>query len=88
MNEEAAGNFYQRIYIGFTRTPRGLHQQQRAATSGSITTTTCSPGTATSNQFRLAEIIATNVNNALKRITVPPFEALAQQPFEPDVCAD
>ena len=75
MNEEAAGNFYQRIYIGFHSNASGLGTNSSARGDiGLYNNDNLFPGTATSNQFRLAEIIATNVNNALKRITVPPFE--------------
>ncbi len=75
MNEEASGNLYQRIYVGFHSNAAGSATNSTARGDiGLYNNTSLFPGTATSNQFRLAEIIATNVNNALKRVTVPPFE--------------
>ena len=80
MNREVAGNMYKRIYIGFhsnastgntnTATARGdvgLYNDPSLSTN-------VAPNSDTPNQRRLAEIIGTNVNNAFKAITVPPFE--------------
>lgn len=75
MNEEASGNLYRRIYIGFHSNASGSGTNSTARGDiGLYNNTSLFPGTATSNQFRLAQIIATNVNNALKQVTVPPFE--------------
>jgi hypothetical protein len=75
MNRETAGNMFKRLYIGFHSNASGLGTNSTARGDvGLYNNESLFPGTATSNQFRLAEILATNVNNALKTITVPAFE--------------
>jgi len=75
MNREAAGNMFKRAYIGFHSNASGLGTNSTARGDvGLYNDELLFPGTSTSNQFRLAEILATNVNNALKTITVPAFE--------------
>lgn len=75
MNREAEGNMFKRVYLGFHSNASGLGTNSTAR--GNVVlynNESLFPGTSTSNQFRLAQIVATNVNNALNRITVPPFE--------------
>lgn len=75
MNREASGNLFKRLYIGFHSNASGLGTNSTARGDvGLYNNNALFPGTATSNQFRLAEILATNVDNALKQVTVPPFE--------------
>jgi hypothetical protein len=75
MNREAADNMFKRVYVGFHSNASGLGTNSTArGDTGLYNDESLFPGTSTSNQFRLAEILATNVNNALKTITVPPFE--------------
>ncbi len=80
MNREAAGNIYKRIYIGF-HSNSSTDSTNTATARGDIglynnpaLSTNVAPNSNTPNQRRLAEIIATNVDNTLKAVTVPPFE--------------
>jgi hypothetical protein len=80
MNREASGNMFKRIYIGF-HSNSSTDNTNTATARGDVglyndpsLSTNVAPNSNTPNQRRLAEIIGTNVNNALKAITVPPFE--------------
>jgi hypothetical protein len=75
MNRETAGNLFKRLYVSFHSNASGLGTNSTArGNTGLYNDEALFPGTSTSNQLRLAEIIATNVNNALKTLTVPAFE--------------
>ncbi len=80
MNREVAGNMYKRVYIGF-HSNSSTDNTNTATARGDVglyndpsLSTNVAPNSNTPNQRRLAEIIGTNVNNAFKAITVPPFE--------------
>jgi hypothetical protein len=76
MNREIAGNMYKRVYMGFhsnsstdntnTATARGGY--------GLYNNTSLFPGTATSNQFRLAQLVGTEVSSDLVAVGSPPLE--------------
>lgn len=75
MNRETEGNLFKRVYLGFHSNASGLGTNSTARGDvGLYNNESLFPGTSTSNQFRLAQIVATNLNNALRTITVPPFE--------------
>lgn len=69
MNRDAAGDLYDRIYIGFHSNAGG----GRSA-DGLWNDETLFPGTATPNQFRLAQLIGEEVENDLVWMGSPPLE--------------
>jgi hypothetical protein len=69
MNREAAGNLYDRVYIGFHSNAGGGRSSDGLWNDESLF-----PGTATPNQFRLAELIGEEVENDLVGIGSPPLE--------------
>ena len=76
MNREAEGNIFKRIYIGFhsnattgntnTATARGVTALWNNST---VTTNSDTP-----NQYRLAQLLGTEVNNDMRSIAAPPLE--------------
>lgn len=76
MNREAEGNMYKRVYLGFhsnattgnpdTATSRGV--------LGLYNNESLFPGTSTSNQFRLAQLVGAEINSDLLAIASPPLE--------------
>ena len=69
MNREAAENIYKRIYISFHSNAGGSR-----GVVGLWNDNANFPGTGTPNQFRLAQLTGTEVNNDLVGIGVPPLE--------------
>jgi len=69
MNRETAGNFFQRIFLSFHSNAGGGR-----GTLGLYNDNALFPGTATSNQFRWAQLVGAEVNNDLSALTVPPLE--------------
>ncbi len=73
MNRQAAGNMYRRLYVGFHsnagggRGVLGLYNDPRL--SPNVETNSNTP-----NQYRLAQLLGTEVNNDLCAMTVPPLE--------------
>ncbi len=67
MNQESSGNMYKRIYIGFhsNATTGNTNTATARGAIGLYNNTTLFPGTATSNQFRLAQIIGREVTDDL-----------------------
>ncbi len=77
MNRQEAGNMYKRLYIGFHSNASGGTPTARGDVglyNDPSLSTNVAPNSDTPNQRRLAQIIATNINNACKTITAPPFE--------------
>jgi hypothetical protein len=69
MNRELEGNIYKRILISFHSNAGGSR-----GVVGLWNDNANFPGTGTSNQFRLAQLTGTEVNNDLVGIGVPPLE--------------
>ncbi len=69
MNREAAENVYKRIYISFHSNAGGSR-----GVVGLWNDNANFPGTGTTNQFRLAQLAGTEVNNDLVGIGSPPLE--------------
>lgn len=69
MNREASGNIYKRILISFHSNAGGSR-----GVVGLWNDNANFPGTGTPNQFRLAQLTGTEVNNDLVGIGVPPLE--------------
>jgi hypothetical protein len=69
MNREVEGNIYKRILISFHSNAGGSR-----GVVGLWNDDAMYPGTATPNQFRLAQLTGTEVNNDLVGIGVPPLE--------------
>ncbi|NOS69361.1 MAG: hypothetical protein HOP33_05450 [Verrucomicrobia bacterium] len=69
MNRETEGNIYKRIYISFHSNAGGSR-----GVVGLWNDNANFPGTGTPNQFRLAQLTGTEVNNDLVGIGVPPLE--------------
>lgn len=69
MNREAAGSFFQRIFLSFHSNAGGGR-----GTLGLYNNESLFPGTSTSNQFRWAQLTGAEVNNDLSALTVPPLE--------------
>ncbi len=73
MNRESAGSMYRRLYVGFHsnagggRGVLGLYNDPRL--SPSVETNSNTP-----NQYRLAQLLGTEVNNDLCAMTAPPLE--------------
>ncbi len=73
MNREIAGSMYQRLYVGFHsnagggRGVLGLYNDPRL--SPAVETNSNTP-----NQFRLAQLLGSEVNNDLCALSVPPLE--------------
>ncbi len=69
MNREAAGNMYKRVYVGFHSNAGGGR-----GVTGLYNNTSLFPGTATPNQFRLAQLLGSEVNTDMVGIGSPPLE--------------
>ena len=69
MNREAEGNMSKRIYVGFHSNAGGGR-----GVLGLYNNTTLFPGTATLNQFRLAQLLGTEVNTDMVGVGSPPLE--------------
>jgi hypothetical protein len=69
MNREASGNMFQRIYLGFHSNAGGSR-----GVLGLYNNESLFPGTATSNQFRLAQLVGTAINDEMVGIGAPPLE--------------
>ena len=69
MNRQAEGNMFKRVYIGFHSNAGGGR-----GVLGLYNNASLFPGTATSNQFRLAQLTGAEINNDLTGIPVPPLE--------------
>jgi fibronectin type III domain protein len=69
MNREAAGSFFERLFLTFHSNAGGGR-----GTLGLYNDSSLFPGTATSNQFRWAQLVGAEVNNDLSALTVPPLE--------------
>ncbi len=73
MNREAVANMYHRLYVGFhsnaggSRGVLGLYNNPALSTN-------VAPNSNTPNQYRLAQLLGTEVNNDLVGIGVPPLE--------------
>ncbi|HWI56068.1 MAG TPA: fibronectin type III domain-containing protein, partial [Bacillota bacterium] len=69
MNRESAGNLFKRVYISFHSNAGGSR-----GVSGLYNNESLFPGTSTSNQFRLAQLVGAEVNSDLVGIGSPPLE--------------
>ncbi|HKS36682.1 MAG TPA: fibronectin type III domain-containing protein [Verrucomicrobiae bacterium] len=69
MNREAAGSFFQRIFLSFHSNAGGGR-----GTLGLYNDNSLFPGTATSNQFRWAQLAGAEVNDDLSALAIPPLE--------------
>lgn len=76
MNREAEGNMFKRIYISFHSNASTGNTNTATARGdvGLFNNTNLFPGTATSNQFRLAQLTGAEVNNDMVAIGSPPLE--------------
>jgi hypothetical protein len=69
MNRETAESLYKRVYVGFHSNAGGGR-----GTLGLYNNPSLFPGTATPNQFRLAQLIGKEVNDNLSLMASPPLE--------------
>ena len=69
MNREAAGNIYKRVYVGFHSNAGGGR-----GVLGLYNNPSLFPGTDTPNQFRLAQLLGTEINTDMVNIGAPPLE--------------
>jgi hypothetical protein len=69
MNRETEGSIFKRIYVGFHSNAGGGRGGY-----GLYNNTNLFPGTATPNQFRLAQLLGTEVNTDMVGIGSPPLE--------------
>ncbi len=76
MNREAEGNMFKRIYISFHSNASTGNTNTATARGdvGLFNNTNLFPGTATPNQFRLAQLTGSEVNNDMVAIGSPPLE--------------
>jgi hypothetical protein len=74
MNREAAGSMFERVFLSFHSNASGLTPPTARGCLGLYNDRALFPGTATSNQFRLAQLIATELNNDMVAHTNPPPE--------------
>jgi hypothetical protein len=74
MNREAAGSMFERLFLSFHSNASGVTPPTARGCVGLYNNESLFPGTATPNQFRLAQLIATELNDDLVAFTNPPPE--------------
>jgi hypothetical protein len=74
MNREAEGTLFERVYLGFHSNASGSTPPTARGCVGLYNNESLFPGTATPNQFRLAQLIATELNDDMIAFTNPPPE--------------
>jgi hypothetical protein len=74
MNREAAGTMAERLFLSFHSNASGVTPPSARGCVGLYNEESLFPGTATPNQFRLAQLIATELNNDMGTLTSPPLE--------------
>jgi len=74
MNRESEGSMYQRIYIGFHSNAAGGSARGVVALWNNTSLPGIEAGSSTPNQYRLAQIMGTQVNDDLLAIRAPPLE--------------
>jgi len=74
MNREAAGTMFERLFLSFHSNASGVTPPAARGCVGLYNEESLFPGTATPNQFRLAQLIAAEMNDDLVALTNPPLE--------------
>lgn len=75
MNREAAGTMFERLFLSFHSNASGVTPPTARGCVGLYNNDSLFPGTSTPNQFRLAQLIATELNDDMIALTNPPLEA-------------
>jgi len=74
MNREAEGTMFERLFVSFHSNASGVTPPSARGCVGLFNSESLFPGTATPNQFRLAQLIATELNDDMVAFTNPPPE--------------
>jgi hypothetical protein len=74
MNREAAGTMFERLFVSFHSNASGVTPPTARGCVGLYNNESLFPGTSTPNQFRLAQLIATELNDDMVALTNPPPE--------------
>lgn len=74
MNRADGGSIYERVFLSFHSNASGVTPPSARGCTGLYNNASLFPGTATPNQFRLAQLIATELNNDMLAQTSPALE--------------
>lgn len=74
MNREVEGTMFERLFLSFHSNASGVTPPSARGCVGLYNNETLFPGTSTPNQFRLAQLIATELNDDMVGLTNPPPE--------------
>jgi hypothetical protein len=74
MNNEDVGSLFDRVFLSFHSNASGSTNPTARGCVGLYNNETLFPGTSTPNQFRLAQLVATELNGDMAAIPSPPLE--------------
>ena len=74
MNRADVGSIYERVFLSFHSNASGVSPPSARGCTGLYNNETLFPGTATPHQFRLAQLVATELNNDMLAQSSPPLE--------------